>query len=152
MTYQDYFRIAHGKSKSYFICFLSAILMTISWGIFIVTGVLFARHFRGHETIYCGVKMWFSVRLLLFSIEKWLLDAQSTQFYWSYWCCFGHYFYHHCPTSLGWSIDTVWGILLLYIFHKLHVIQGMSAGKWHSLLGSLSIFLAIIQPINALFR
>ncbi|KHJ94006.1 hypothetical protein OESDEN_06070 [Oesophagostomum dentatum] len=48
-TTRDKLMIAHG------------ILMVLSWSIFLSTGILFARHFKGHfpDTTICGLKIWF---------------------------------------------------------------------------------------------
>ena len=111
LAYPDYFRIAHGKNHSITFIIISGLFMTISWGIFIVTGVLFARHFRGYETVYCGVKMWFSVRPVLFFLRKNCSDASSPQHGRARWCIYGNNLYYCIREKVDRPPDTLYGIV-----------------------------------------
>ncbi|CAJ0605359.1 unnamed protein product [Cylicocyclus nassatus] len=50
-----------GRSTNDRLMIAHGILMVLSWSIFLSTGILFARNFKGHfpDTTLCGLKLWF---------------------------------------------------------------------------------------------
>ncbi|CAJ0950661.1 unnamed protein product, partial [Mesorhabditis belari] len=114
----DKLKIAHG------------ILMVLAWSVFIFTGILFARHFRGHwpNTTMLGVKMWFNFHRTINMIGVGMTIAAFVLIF----------------VANGWQWSGPKA--------NASTAENQAWSSIHSILGLLACVIAWAQPLNAVFR
>ncbi|KAL6736788.1 hypothetical protein Aduo_007100 [Ancylostoma duodenale] len=106
------------------------ILMVLSWSIFLSTGILFARHMKGHfpNTTICGLKLWFHFHRTLNMIGiAGTIAAFVVVFVAKDWRWVGPKAYQSAELNNRW-------------------------GSVHAMLGLTACVVAWAQPLNAVFR
>ncbi|WKX96415.1 hypothetical protein Q1695_012673 [Nippostrongylus brasiliensis] len=114
----DKLMIAHG------------ILMVLSWSIFLATGILFARHMKGHfpNSAICGIQLWFHMHRTLNMIGiAGTIAGFVVVFVAQDWRWVGPKAYQSSELNNQW-------------------------GSVHAMLGLIACVVAWAQPLNAVFR
>ncbi|EPB80198.1 hypothetical protein ANCCEY_00753 [Ancylostoma ceylanicum] len=116
--------------KAYQSAEIVGILMVLSWSIFLSTGILFARHMKGHfpNTTICGLKLWFHFHRTLNMIGiAGTIAAFVVVFVAKDWRWVGPKAYQSAEINNRW-------------------------GSVHAMLGLVACVVAWAQPLNAVFR
>ncbi|ETN84782.1 hypothetical protein NECAME_17003 [Necator americanus] len=106
------------------------IMMVLSWSIFLSTGILFARHMKGHfpNSTLCGLKLWFHFHRTLNMIGiAGTIAAFVVVFVAKDWRWVGPKAYQSAELNNRW-------------------------GSVHAMLGLIACVVAWAQPLNAVFR
>ncbi|VDO63577.1 unnamed protein product [Heligmosomoides polygyrus] len=109
---------------------IAGILMVLSWSIFISTGILFARHMKGHfpNSALCGLKLWFHFHRTLNIIGiAGTIAGFVVVFVAKDWRWVGPKAYQSSELNNQW-------------------------GSVHAMLGLIACVVAWAQPLNAVFR